>query len=142
MIQEATIKDAKNLISICTLYKKNFNELYDIEYLLKNNINKIYLHKENDIIKGFIILEIIYETVSVLHLYVREEERNKKIASNLIDYIISEFNEAQNIILEVRVDNNAAINLYKKFNFQVINTRKKYYNGIDAYVMERKISYE
>ena len=42
-------------------------------------------------------------------------------------------------MLEVNTENIAAINLYKKFNFEIINTRKKYYEGKDAYIMERRI---
>ena len=42
----------------------------------------------------------------------------------------------QRAYLEVRVRNNVAINLYKKFGFETISTRKGYYkDGEDAYVM-------
>ena len=43
----------------------------------------------------------------------------------------------EQIILEVNTENEAAINLYKKFNFRIIHTRKKYYQTGDAYIMER-----
>ena len=34
-------------------------------------------------------------------------------------------------------NNYIAIKLYENMNFKIINIRKKYYNDIDAYVMER-----
>ena len=39
-------------------------------------------------------------------------------------------------------DNDVAINLYEKFGFKIIHTRKKYYGKKDAYVMERVIENE
>ena len=41
-------------------------------------------------------------------------------------------------MLEVKVDNINAIKLYEKFDFKVIHTRRGYYNGVDALIMERK----
>lgn len=142
MIQIASLKDLEKLIKVCSDYKNNFNRLYDLNTLLTSNMHQIFIYKEKDMIIGFIILEITYETLSILHLYVKPEHRRKNIASLMLDYAISECDKAENIILEVRVDNIAAINLYKKFDFKIINIRKKYYNGIDGYVMERKMNFE
>lgn len=42
------------------------------------------------------------------------------------------------ITLEVKEENLPAINLYKKYGFQTIGTRKKYYdNKFDAYIMTK-----
>jgi len=57
-----------------------------------------------------------------------------------MDYLFSELNDSvETVTLEVAVNNEAAINLYKKFGFEIIHIRKKYYNGIDAYLMGRRI---
>ena len=56
----------------------------------------------------------------------------------MIDYFLSNY-DSKDIILEVDVNNNSAIRLYEKFGFSVISTRKKYYNGNDAYVMKRVV---
>lgn len=48
-----------------------------------------------------------------------------------------------NIFLEVRVSNAAAIGLYEKHRFSVINIRKKYYDGVeDALIMKRVLKEE
>ncbi len=142
MITLATLDDIPLLKELCIEYKPNFNELYNIEDLLKSKFHKIFIYKENLSIVGFIILEETFETLSILHLYVQKNYRRKKIATMLIEHTILTAKEYMNIILEVRTDNLAAVNLYKKYNFKIINIRKKYYNGIDAYVMERKINLE
>ena len=61
------------------------------------------------------------------------------IAYNLIAYLISDLSENLKLItLEVATKNKAAINLYDKFGFLVVNTRKHYYDNDDAYLMARK----
>ena len=73
---------------------------------------------------------------------VKKEFRKKGIGKSLIELIISEarLRNSENIILEVRADNVEAQTLYKKLNFQIIGTRKDYYeseNGReDAFVLK------
>lgn len=142
MIKEATLEDLSQLKCLYLEYNPNFEKLYNLKKILLNKDQTIYIYKENVAVLGFIILEKTFETLSIIHLYVEKNNRHKKIASLLLDYTISNSTEFENIILEVRVDNIVAINLYKKFDFKIINIRRKYYNGTDAYVMERKIQFE
>ena len=44
---------------------------------------------------------------------------------------IAKKRKLNDITLEVNTNNIAAINLYKKFKFEKIGIRKKYYNNID-----------
>ena len=53
-----------------------------------------------------------------------------------MDYIINKYSNYR-FLLEVSINNYIAIKLYENMNFKIINIRKKYYNDIDAYVMER-----
>ena len=59
----------------------------------------------------------------------------------MIDYILSD-TEIENVILEVNINNKPALNLYQKLGFNIINIRKGYYNGEDAYIMEKKVQNE
>ena len=60
--------------------------------------------------------------------------RKKGIGSKLLNEIIKM--DCKHIMLEVNTKNIGAVNLYKKNNFKIINTRKNYYKTDDAYVME------
>lgn len=104
------------------------NFKYRISYLIEN--------KE----VGYVILEETIDVINIVDVLVAEKYRNQKIASKLFDYIINKYkNKKEKIMLEVRVSNNPAINLYKKFNFEIIHIRKNYYKTEDAYIMEVKL---
>ena len=95
----------------------------------------------NDNLIGYIISKITYPETHILNLTVKKNFRKKGIGKALIELIISDarLRNSENIILEVRADNTDAQSLYKKLNFEVIGTRKDYYeskNGReDAYVL-------
>jgi len=58
----------------------------------------------------------------------------KVLLEFIISYLINK--KCDNITLEVRVTNNKAINLYKKFGFEIASVRNNYYeNGEAAYMM-------
>lgn len=85
---------------------------------------------------GYLEYQINYETIEIINIFIKENQRNKKYASMLLSEI--EKLDKKRIILEVKVDNTPALNLYKKFNYKIINKRDKYYkDGKDAYVMEK-----
>lgn len=69
-------------------------------------------------------------------MYVDNLFRNQKFGTKLMDYIINKYSNYK-FLLEVSINNYIAIKLYENMNFKIINIRKKYYNDIDAYVMER-----
>lgn len=88
---------------------------------------------------GYILVEDVIDTINIIDVFINEEYRNLGYASKILSFIINYYKD-RNIryMLEVRVDNIYAIKLYEKFNFKVIYVRKKYYNGVDALIMERK----
>ena len=65
--------------------------------------------------------------------------KKQNIAYRLLSYIINNY-DYENITLEVNINNIKAINLYKKLDFKIIATRPNYYNGVDGYLMERRVS--
>ena len=123
-----------------SLLEDNFSKVYSINEMLQDGISKVYVYEKEDILAGFIIATDLTETCDILSLIVDPEYRNMGIATNLIDYLISELDEDLKLItLEVSTKNIPALKLYEKFGFEVVNTRKKYYaNGDDAYLMARE----
>jgi [ribosomal protein S18]-alanine N-acetyltransferase len=78
----------------------------------------------------------------VVSIAVMPESRRKGIASALIktamDGMVSY--KARQIYLEVRVTNEAGINLYKKLGLEITRTISGYYSdGEDAHVMSKKL---
>lgn len=138
MIKELQVEDLNNFKILCEEYKDNFFDLYNVSNIFNNPFQKIYVFKQEKELVGFIFIEKLYETLNILHIYVTSAYRNQNKASLLIDYVLSD-STIENIILEVNVNNKPAIRLYEKFGFRIINIREKYYNGIDAYVMEKRV---
>ncbi len=118
----------------------------DIEPTFKLNlspVSKCFVYEDSNNVVGFIIADIFDDRAEIIDVAVDVMYRNKKIGDKLVKYIIelSKNNGCDNITLEVRVNNDPAIKLYKNNEFKVISIRKKYYSKgtIDAYLMQRKL---
>lgn len=139
MIRKAINIDTKFINDLGVLVNKNFINLFKIEEILKESFSKIYVYEENNKVLGFLHITDLGENVDIINLVVHPEFRNKKIASALLDYMLSEAeNKTKVWTLEVSTKNKIAINLYKKFGFEVVNIRNAYYEDADAYLMARK----
>lgn len=133
MVNNCTLRDIDKIKDLGLLINENFNKVNNIEELIKNN--KIIGYYEENKLVGFLIYEQNYEIIDLLYIVVEPIYRRKNIGFTLVKYLIDNYN-FDKIMLEVRCDNVSAIKLYKKFNFKIINIRKKYYGNTDAYVME------
>ena len=108
------------------------NSLSDYKVSI-NAFTKILVYIDKEIV-AFLDYSKMYDRLEINYIFVKEEYRNKKIAYKLIKSIMN----GDSITLEVRMDNEYAIKLYKSLGFKIIGVRKKYYNGVDAYLMEVK----
>ena len=133
MINSCNINDTDRINELGNLINTNFSKVNNINEIIKNNNIKGY-YLDNKLV-AFIITEQSFEILDIIYIVVDPLYRKKGIASSLIEYIINNENY-EKIMLEVRCDNSNAIKLYKKYNFKIINIRKKYYGNIDGYVME------
>jgi ribosomal-protein-alanine N-acetyltransferase len=134
---------------------KDLNKIYDLELesydfpWTKEILRDCILYKYdsfvvffNEDLVGYVIAKITYPETHILNLTVKKTFRKKGIGKALIELIASEsrLRNSENIILEVRVDNIKAQSLYKKLNFEIIGTRKDYYESVngreDAYVLK------
>ena len=63
--------------------------------------------------------------------------RKLGIGSALLQHLInfSKEQDASSITLEVNENNVSAINLYKKYHFEQVGLRKKYYNNTDNAIL-------
>ncbi len=122
-------------------FKKEIIQISDKKDILEeeNPFSKylVYIYENNVI--AFCYYYEIYDKLEISYIFVKEEFRNKKIASKLMKYLIENNKDKYNITLEVKKDNINAIKLYKKFGFKEVALRKGYYNGIDGILMELKL---
>lgn len=137
MIRELKNTDIEYLTKLLLNYDKNIENHFNFSNYLTNDIYSQYVYLINDKIVGYILITIIDDLVEVHLLYVDSLFRNQRIGTRLIEYLINKYSNYK-FLLEVASNNYIAIKLYKTMNFKIINIRKKYYNDIDAYVMERK----
>ncbi len=136
MIRELKNTDIEDLTELLLNYDKNIENHFKFKDYLKNDIYSQYIYVIDDKIVGYILITIIDDLVEIHLLYVDNLFRNQKIGTKLIDYIINKYSNYR-FLLEVAINNYIAIKIYENMNFKIINIRKKYYNDIDAYVMER-----
>ena len=116
--------------------------LFSFDTNINLNTNPYYkclVYEEKGIL-GVIVFEEIYERIELDYIIVDNSYRRRGIASKLMDFLIeySNNNNIINITLEVNENNLSAINLYKKYKFEVVSRRDKYYKDNDAILMIRK----
>jgi [ribosomal protein S18]-alanine N-acetyltransferase len=88
---------------------------------------------------GYAIFQVIIDEMHLLNIAVDLDCQMKGIGSRILKKVhkIAEERDVTAIYLEVRRSNEPAINMYKKFGYQIIDVRKKYYSeeNEDALVM-------
>jgi len=96
--------------------------------------------------KGFSSKFKIVKKGHVISIAVLPEHRRMGIGYALMKEAMKAMHKiygAEECYLEVRVSNEAAINLYKKLGFEISGKIKGYYlDGEDAYIMSRKLPIE
>lgn len=78
----------------------------------------------------------------VTNIVTKKDKRGNKIGTLMLEEIINiaKNKNMKSITLEVNVNNNIAINLYKKYGFKEVGIRPKYYNNTDdAIIMTKEI---
>ncbi len=114
--------------------------------ILKDELNSSSSHyivaRLNNEIVGFGGIKVVLDSADIMNIVVKKNFRNLGIGTSILNEIIAlclSLN-LSSITLEVRKDNEYAISLYKNFGFETLGIRKKYYNGIDGFIMEKKIA--
>jgi len=123
------------------------------EKMLKDNLGKSILTEvitsdngyvsvalDGNTIVGYVSIMIAVDYAEILNICVDDNYQLLGIGTHLLNDFFNKYNEIiKSCSLEVRVNNDKAINFYhNKFNFNIVNTRKKYYqDNTDAYIMEK-----
>ena len=95
-----------------------------------------FVVEEMNMIIGYVICWYFLDELHIGNIAVKRAEQGKGIGRFLLETIFHHFDEYKTAFLEVREDNQKAINLYKSYGFTIAYRRVKYYpNGENALVM-------
>ena len=144
MIRKMEIRDADEVYNI---ENQAFFEPWSKKNLIKdlesNTFLNHYVAEKDGRIVGFYISSQVLDEVEIFTIAVERDHKNMGIATNLLKHLLatSKANNMKEIRLEVSTKNLAAINLYKKFGFEIMGIRKNYYQkvGEDAYNMKKEL---
>lgn len=141
MIRPLLEKDLKFIASVKDI---DFIDGWDLNMLASsfnsNNLLGYIVIEEKPL--AFITYSLSMDSADILDVYVLEEYRKKGYADKLITLVERSVEEkgVNRILLEVKEDNEKAINLYTKKGYKEISQRKKYYaDGKTAIIMLKEI---
>ena len=143
MIELMKIEDLDQVLAIENeCFDEPWTRQYFVDELNKPDICRLFIDKEDNEIISYGSIWLMFENCDIVNIAVKKDYQRKGYGQRMLDQLISEAkaNDCEYVHLEVRYNNEPAINLYKKNGFEYIRTRKGYYtNGDDAFDMMRNI---
>jgi ribosomal-protein-alanine N-acetyltransferase len=117
---------------------------HTFEYLLNEPRTLSYrvVTPQDDLVGFAFVMVNEHNAAHLTTIGVAPEHRKRKIAERLLSHIENALHEREvgTIMLEVRVENTAAQNLYRKLDYTVVQRITKYYNnGEDCFLMMKAI---
>lgn len=90
---------------------------------------------------GFIVWRVVADEAEIITIGVHPNARKTGIAAAMLGIAEVEIKKANanRIFLEVAENNLPARRLYEKYGFKSVGNRPKYYDGVDAIIMEKQI---
>ena len=119
-------------------YEKKWKKK-DFDSFISNHENIFILSHPKPV--GYLKARVTRDEIEIISILIDKKFRKSGIGKSLLYKLINIAlkKKIQNVFLEVSVENQIAINLYKKFNFIKVGKRKNYYfqNGkyTDANIM-------
>ena len=139
-IETMTLNDIKDVVSIENLsFSTPWSEnAFKLE--LTNNKHALYrVIKVNGKVIAYGGMWLLFDEAHITNIAVHPEYRGCGFGNIIVEDMINCCKNAEisAMTLEVRVGNEAAVNLYKKYGFVSVATRKGYYQdtGEDAIIM-------
>jgi len=142
IIRQAEEKDVKQIAHLDTLcFAVPWSELSFRQEITENERAIYIVAKVEENIVGYAGMWVILDEGHITNVAVHPDYRRKHIGQALVSILLSAGEECgvERTTLEVRESNEAAINLYKSFDFKPEGLRKGYYedNNENAVIMWR-----
>ena len=139
-IRKATINDLKAIKEIEDESFLNPFKESDLRYEINGNpVSNFLVLEEGKEVIGFIDYWVTFDSATIDQIAIKKDKRNQGFAGYLLENVINLLKENKEIeffTLEVRKSNIAALALYKKYGFEKVTVKEKYYDdGEDAIYM-------
>lgn len=124
--QDVSIRQKLKVIE--NIERKCFSDAWSeavIESMLKSEYDKVIIIEDF----AYINYRVLYDEAELMKIAVLPEFRKKNHAVRLMELCIEDLRQrkVKSCMLELRASNEAALCLYKKFGFEILNVRKDYY---------------
>ncbi|MDO4198468.1 MAG: tRNA (adenosine(37)-N6)-threonylcarbamoyltransferase complex transferase subunit TsaD [Erysipelotrichaceae bacterium] len=106
--------------------------------LNNTELAEMFVLKDKGEVIGYSGIWYMFENCDITTIAIKKEYRGNGYGKKLLKRMMNSAceHECEFMHLEVKVDNEAAIKMYRDFGFEVVRTRKRYYtDGTDAYDM-------
>ena len=126
----------KDFDAVQEIENECFKEPYSTQELKyefeENPVNKIIVAEKDGQVIGFIDFLVTFNSATIMQIAVTKKYRGLGIATKLLAEMEHNFPEdledlVENITLEVRVSNQAAVNLYTKNGYKIVVVKSHYY---------------
>lgn len=145
MIELMKIDDLDQVLEIEeACFEDPWPRKYFEDELNKNDLCRLFVERNKDTneIISFGSEWLMFENCDIVKIAVKQAYRRKGYGKRMLDKLIksARADGCEYAHLEVRCNNEAAINLYKNNGFEIVRTRKNYYaNGDDAFDMIKNV---
>lgn len=119
---------------------KEENFRYELD---ENEFATVMVLTYSDVVIGYCDFWITFDSATINQIAVRKEIQGHRLGRLLMEDTLARIegvDEVKAVTLEVRTTNERAIKFYLSYGFDIMLTKKKYYeNGDDAYYMVKVI---
>ena len=137
-LRKAGISDINSILNIekASYEKPYWNESL-LKYLFNNSItDSAWIFEVKKRIIGFLIEQRCQDEISILNVAVDKKYQNNGFGKKIVRQYLSILPNNTVVFLEVKINNFIALKIYTALNFEIIDSRKNYYNnGKDALIM-------
>jgi len=129
IIEEMRLSDIE---VVCDLEKKIFKDPWPKKFFeddYNNDFSNYFVLKDNEEIIGYAGIWYMFENCDLVNIAIRNDKQGQGLGEKLLRFVIRKaiIEGCEFMHLEVRVGNDKARSLYKKYGFMETRLRKGYY---------------
>ena len=140
MIRYHVEDDINDIVRLGKLLHENY------KFKLDTFSKCLVCYDDKNMFVGFVVYSIMYERSEIIDIIVDSNYRTKGYGKKMLLKVIEDVrkNDCENVTLEVKKDNQVAIDFYYSLGFKIIGCIKDYFldlknkKYIDGYIMELK----